>query len=434
MRIKPHRVGQASENANFARAMRAWQVQRLVECYCPKKEQSGGYRSPGPLFRCSAAVVAGENLVGCETNVPHMFDPAYNDRMAANPSTGKPFPDKPAPIVVERFFAYLNATGRPHTWEHHDHSRPPPDQDFEELRTFEVPEKFRAEVGMAPCPVCCPDAPKYLSGVLCWFPEEGVLRCIGRECAAGHFGNERAARARNTRKRQEALEIAERALEEGLPLLEGRRCKVASKLDRAAELDRVRELFDAHATKAGRRALVRLASSSGGLPINEVETAKGVDRFGDDRDERIERTVEIVRLDGLAFLRRDKSLGNLASGTERALGLLPEECSEDSILDYIIERSEGDGGELLNARTLLLNAETAFDELMTELDAAERFLAPANLIRLARWWDDHRTSPPFQFRYDQRRPYEIMVGSNQRGAKSLRAIPTRGTNWKRRAA
>src|SRR5690242_6721823 len=48
----------------------------------------------------------------------------------------------------------------------------------------------------APCPICCPNSPKYLQGALAWFPDEGVYRCIGIECIAHLCGEEKAYRVR----------------------------------------------------------------------------------------------------------------------------------------------------------------------------------------------------------------------------------------------
>lgn len=258
------------------------------------------------------------------------------------------------------------------------------------------------------------------------------MRAIGRDCAEGHFGSERAVRARREREHAEAVASAERALFEGLPSLQDKRRRVTAERERADRFDAIKRMINAHATHVGVKAFVRLAGT-GALPITEAMRTTELDRHQRERTVWIDRKVGEVRVDGLDFLKRRFELRGLVDATEAALGYLPEAVDEDSILDFLVQRSEIDS-HLLEARRLLTKAEAAFEELMAVLAAAEAFLSVGNLTRLAAWTSDSRTkNPPFLFEFDARRPYEFKIGSTFRGSSSLKTVMLSGDPYRKAA-
>lgn len=111
-----------------------------------------------------------------------------------------------AEAVLREIKDHIKATGEPHTWRHHTHSKPVSGARIVYLGTYDLPPSHQGADRHAPCPVCSPRAPKYShNGKIAWFPDEHVIRMIGPECfqtlnpeghweAVEQFDREEAAR------------------------------------------------------------------------------------------------------------------------------------------------------------------------------------------------------------------------------------------------
>lgn len=101
----------------------------------------------------------------------------------------------PPPVVplavrdaVPLFLKHVEKTGDPHSFRGVVNTKPPSGARFSWLtHVIEVPVQRRADGLMIPCPWCSKGKPKFKKGRLCWFPDEGVMRFIGWECAKSHL-------------------------------------------------------------------------------------------------------------------------------------------------------------------------------------------------------------------------------------------------------
>ena len=89
-------------------------------------------------------------------------------------------PDEEA--ITREIREWVAANGTPYTWPGHTHTKPfgPP---IQILGEFGIPKERRKDRQLwSPCPCCSPDMPKFKDGLIAWFPEEGVIRLIGKDC------------------------------------------------------------------------------------------------------------------------------------------------------------------------------------------------------------------------------------------------------------
>lgn len=89
---------------------------------------------------------------------------------------------KPTPNDVAEFKEHVRLTGQPEIFRWITTTKAFDLSDAEILAEFQINRKKRPEMDEAPCPICSPNAPKYLAGYLVWFPHEYVVRAIGKEC------------------------------------------------------------------------------------------------------------------------------------------------------------------------------------------------------------------------------------------------------------
>ena len=101
------------------------------------------------------------------------------------------YPARPSGLVIERFLQHVRETGQPETFPSIDTSKPPRDADMVFLKRFPINRARRPDLDMVPCPICSPNSPKYLDGILAWYPAEGVIRAIGHECGDSYFEGDR---------------------------------------------------------------------------------------------------------------------------------------------------------------------------------------------------------------------------------------------------
>lgn len=89
---------------------------------------------------------------------------------------------QPGPNDISEFKEHVRLTGCPETFYRITTSKAVSLDSSEILTGFQIDRKKRPERDEAPCPICSPAAPKFLSGYLVWFPNELVIRAIGKEC------------------------------------------------------------------------------------------------------------------------------------------------------------------------------------------------------------------------------------------------------------
>jgi len=218
-----------------------------------------------------------------------------------------PFPTLLGQLVVDEFLDWVKLTGQPDLWQHHDPTTLPPDEDFVERIRFEVPEKLKAKVGEATCPICSPNQPKYFKGALCWFPQSGTMRAIGGDCATAHFGVERCNRAVAAGKLVERRQNAQDFLLAELPRVAALRKEVELLRSTAGDVNEMQRTLVARTSRAAFEKLAKLGAE-GALSIEAHTTIQAVDAYGKGQSRVASRHVATVRVDAMDFLKSRRSV------------------------------------------------------------------------------------------------------------------------------
>jgi hypothetical protein len=91
--------------------------------------------------------------------------------------------DRPSRAMVAVIREFIERTGTPHLWPGHTHTKPTIGSRVTFLAKYGLPKSHRRRQRWAPCPCCTLNYPKYFRlGLIAWFPEEGVIRCVGHDC------------------------------------------------------------------------------------------------------------------------------------------------------------------------------------------------------------------------------------------------------------
>jgi len=312
----------------------------------------------------------------------------------------------------------VRSTGRPDKWVHHDHSKPPKDQPFEELLHFEIPDQFRETVGMATCPICSPGSPKYFEGALAWFPLEGVLRAIGHECAKRHFGALHNAAVHARKVREETL-ARQNFLLFNLPSIAGLRREVETMSTAAKLADAVRNNFWLGGTQKAWKAIAR-QGAGGRLVVERTRTVDGVNIYGKDKTAYTSEIIASYPVVGLKFLGVTQSLGALAENTRKALELI-HAMDEDEVVDFVDRL--GEGQYLLQAYTLAQRGVDSVGKLRDELAQVRALLDPDNLANLSDWTLNRESGSPVTVIYNLRYPARIDVRGGRGRRRSIPIPP-----------
>lgn len=103
--------------------------------------------------------------------------------------------------IVGPFLLHVRDTGSPETFSDITNTPTRNLEGVDILTKFVVDRKKRPELDAVPCPVCSPNAPKYLHGYLVYFPNELCIRAIGQECGK-HIDAEFAKKAQALKTRE----------------------------------------------------------------------------------------------------------------------------------------------------------------------------------------------------------------------------------------
>lgn len=337
-------------------------------------------------------------------------------RQNAKKATG-PFSTRPGKYVTDQFQEWVRKTGQPDLWEHHDPSTPPPDAEFEVLLEFSVPEKHRPDVGMATCPICSPASPKYFKGVLTHFPDEGVLRAIGNECAHSHFGVQRTNRARAAGRRNREIERHQEFLLHTL----GKIPKLVSDVRAAGRTVRRAEMLRRRLWEFGGKSewqVVAKSGAAGTLKIEDVVKVDSQDAFGKSSTSYDARVLMSFRVAGLGFVGAKGSLEALMRQTLQALEMVETvEDDQQAVLEFVVRL--GEGKDLEDAYRLTRAAVAAAHRLEAMFEEIRQFLTPENLAGLADWVNNPKSGVAFSIDYDLRHPARIVIHGPRRHGRPL---------------
>jgi hypothetical protein len=91
--------------------------------------------------------------------------------------------ERPSKELVRLIKEFIDRFGTPHLWWGHTHTHPTKGSRVTFLAKYSLPKSHHAPDRWAPCPCCSPRHPKYFrQGLIAWFPDEGVIRCVGDQC------------------------------------------------------------------------------------------------------------------------------------------------------------------------------------------------------------------------------------------------------------
>lgn len=329
------------------------------------------------------------------------------------------FPTFPSAMTRENFRAWVIATGRPDLWQFHDASSPPKDGPLEIVLDFGIPEHLRAAVGRATCPICSPMAPKYFDGALAWFPNEGVLRAIGHECAKSHFGERVVVAAIAKGKHRDAVEAAQDYLIDTLPKVAGYRAEVEALRLVASDIDHLRRAMWQRLGKADCERASRLGAR-GVLHIEAQRAVESVDRYGKQETVYEPLLVASYSVAGMNFLRRRFLLSALVTNTLESLSKV-HASDPEAALEFVAENLRRDD-DLFEAEALAKGATAALLELRDAVAEAVAFTSPANLAKLSEWTYHELSEAPFLLRYNNETPARF-VGRRHGAAEHNFPIP-----------
>ena len=91
--------------------------------------------------------------------------------------------ERPDKATVKLIHEFIKQFGTPHLWWGHTHNPPPKGSRVTFLGKYSLPKTHHRRAKWAPCPCCSPHSPKYFrQGLIAWFPDEGIIRCVGDQC------------------------------------------------------------------------------------------------------------------------------------------------------------------------------------------------------------------------------------------------------------
>lgn len=281
----------------------------------------------------------------------------------------------PPDDVVLAFREHVSSTGQPETFQGICTTKPMDGARFEILDDeFRINLLKRADGQKAPCPICSPNAPKYLLGVLVWYPGDGFIRAIGHECGSAADKHQRS----EAEKRAE-LRLKHRRL---LHKLGAELPKVRQHLAACYRVARAAEHAETMASNLRRRVKTYCARV-----VDEVNRNGGqltvVDEFVSAAGRRESVARQIGAPSGIDFLR---SLYKPNVHRLNAIRLL-EDCDRGL-------PGEARAWLALNAEQypeldrIDANLSKGLKELslaLGQIPKAAEFLAPSNLALIERW-------------------------------------------------
>jgi len=194
------------------------------------------------------------------------------------------YAEQPSPAIVAEIKAFIKETGCPHLWRGHTHTRPPAStSSIRYLGKYDLPASHagqRNREKWAPCPCCHWKSPWYFrDGRIAWFPEEKVIRNIGRHCyksidEVGDAEAERLLNIEENRRRTEAYLLGY------LPLVPQMLAAISENSAIIDDIDRVRFILSRRIGRAIDFDLWNHVRADGVLKVYVTRREQRVDRSG----------------------------------------------------------------------------------------------------------------------------------------------------------
>lgn len=316
------------------------------------------------------------------------------------------FSEYPPPTVIDDFRSHVSATGQPDSWSLHCASVPPAGGGFEVLTDFAVPERLRASVPMATCPICSPSDPQYYEGALIWFKDERKMRAVGNRCAERHFGADRYRFALSRKRAVEDRRADEQFILDFLPQSRLWRSHAGKLRAIADEVDRFLIKLARSAPRGGWTQLTR-STKDGRLEVLDEHEVTIVMADGRERRERQTYVKWSTAVSGLGILKGDVSIGSCVDKSDELLNRLPENVDDDSVLRFVVEWGEARYRELV---TSIQSMKKTLEKARDLIGEAQAFVAADNLSALAHWFRLDPVGISIRVHWSAQAPARIAVG------------------------
>lgn len=286
------------------------------------------------------------------------------------------FKSRPSGVVVEAFECHVRETGCPETFDRISTTRPPPTGGLVVLTEFHAQKGKRPRGDFAPCPICSPDSPQFLHGLLIWCEATSAIYAIGMDCGHTLDREGRLDNALSAYNRQEARRRLEDQLLEQLPLVPRMRRWIAAHMPVAEAADRLSHGFRRRAPlvyKVVKQAFDR----NGELPVRQPEGEQP--------------PAEPIRLVGPSFVKTSFGAEVRLKRTDELLLALDNGEDELGCIEAIGRMPEV---QLVKALKFLKTAEREVAKVFELLADCADFVSPENMARLAQW--SERPGAPFR--------------------------------------
>jgi hypothetical protein len=297
---------------------------------------------------------------------------------------------RPSDQLVREIKQHIANTGMPHLWPGHTHTRPPDGAIVVYCGEFDLPKSHAGPTGRArwaPCPCCHPETAWYWQkGKIAYFPEERVIRNIGRDCfkninAAGHAeAEERFRREERNRKNRDFLLAhlgvvpeAVRAIERALPTVR--------------DVDNARRVLSTRLVGIINFNIWNDIRADGVLKTHSQRTEHFVRPDGSEDSRTIPVLEPHASLAGHTML--NPNLAPLAPRLEKELAKLRVIDFGDNFNDRL---EAMDDDQRHRAANSLAKPIAIAKDIFAEIDACRRFLSPESIATL-NGWGRHEQSP-----------------------------------------
>lgn len=277
------------------------------------------------------------------------------------------FKSRPSGVVVESFDDHVRATGSPETFDRISTTRPPPTGALAVLAEFRAQKGKRPRGDFAPCPICSPDSPQFLHGLLIWCEATAAIYAIGMDCGHTLDREGRLDRALSAYNRQETRRRLEDQLLEQLPRVPHMRRWIAAHMPVAEAADRLSHGFRRRAPivfKVVKQAFDR----NGELPVREPEGEQP--------------RTDPVRLVGPSFVKTSFGAEVRLKRADELLLALDNGEDELECIEAIGRMPEV---QLVKALKFLKTAGREVAKVFEFLADCADFVSPENMARLVKW-------------------------------------------------
>lgn len=326
------------------------------------------------------------------------------------------YAERPSDELVREIKQFITATGTPHLWHGHTHTKPPRGGMIDYRGKFDLPKSHSGPLNRArwaPCPCCHPDSAWYYKdGYIVWFPQEQVIRNIGGDCFKEYYGE-----IHDEAMRQFRREEAARRNREYLLANLGMVPEVVRVIERAllvaGDVDKARFILANRLTRQIDFDLWNHVRPEGVLMIQgEERTEYQVRADGTEESRKVHDLERYGVIAGFAML--DPTAKPIAPKLERELEKLRSIDFGDNFRARVENMNDEERRKAANNLAKPLNAAK---EQFAEIEDCRRFLSAVTVATL-NGWGRHDKSPARV--YFEIVPQGLLIGSTSDDAQTMR--------------